>query len=86
MEPCKGAIAFCSLGKLGLITSEEPIEVIYGDGNKGISWVGIQLTDGVVSGIKNDAGKTFPIKVGDKWTSKNPIVVGHVSDYELQNI
>lgn len=43
MKPRKGAIAVCSRGILGLITSEQPEEVEYPDGNKGVAWTGIQL-------------------------------------------
>jgi len=81
MKACKGAIAFCSLGRLGLITSETPVPVTYNDGNKGISWVGIQLTDGEVTGVGGDKGKVIKQKVGDPWMSKNPTVVGRISDY-----
>jgi len=65
MGPCKGAFAFCSFHCLGLITSDEPQEVVYSDGNKGKAWVGIHLTDKIAS-------------VGSLWSSCCPIVVGHI--------
>lgn len=76
----KGAIALCSLNKIGLITSEIPLEVTYNDGNKGIAWVGIQLTDGIVEGIKGDKGKKFEHTIGSSWMSKNPIVLGYIEN------
>ena len=75
----KGAIAICSLGRVGLITSEKPIKVTYNDGNKGVSWVGIQLTDGEVRGVGGDKGKVIKQKVGDPWMSRNPKVIGHIN-------
>lgn len=81
MKPEEGSIAFCSIGRLGLITSKTPIPVTYNDGNTGISWVGIQLTDGAVMGVGGDKGKVIKQNVGDVWMSKNPTVVGHVRGY-----
>jgi hypothetical protein len=65
----KGTLAVCGIGCLGLITKDEPQEITYSDGNKSVAWVGIHLTD-----------KVCPI--GGKWSSRNPIVVGHVDDYK----
>lgn len=59
MKPKKGAVALCSLGSLGLITENEPQEVVYPDG---MAWVGVHLTD-----------KIAPI--GSKWSSRNPIII-----------
>ena len=80
MEPRKNAIAICSLNRIGLITSETPIDVTYNDGNKGVSWVGIQLTDGEVMGIGGDKGKIIKQKIGDPWMSKNPKVIGYLDE------
>jgi hypothetical protein len=68
-KPCKGDIAFCSLGCLGLITEDEPQRVFYADGNDGMAYVGIHITD-----------KVAPI--GARWSSRNPIVVGHIDDFK----
>jgi hypothetical protein len=70
MKPRKGSLAFCSLGCLGLITEDEPQTVYYDkEGvNSGIAYVGIHLTD-----------KLVPI--GARWSSRNPIVVGHVDQF-----
>lgn len=68
MEPKKGAIAICGIGCLGLITSEAPEAVKYKDGNIGVAWTGIHLTDKVVP-------------AGSPWSSRNPkIVVESVED------
>ncbi len=69
MKPRKGALAFCSLNSLGLITSEKPRTITYSDGNTGIAWIGIHLTD-----------KIAP--VGSLWSSRNPRVVGYVDDFK----
>ena len=68
-KPRKGSLAICGLGALGVITEDEPREVTYRDGNKGMTFVGIQLTD-----------KLAPI--GSPWSSRNPKVVGHVDDFK----
>ena len=69
MEACKGALAICSLGTLGLITSDDLVKVVYDDGNEGKAWTGIHLTD-----------KIAPI--GNPWSSRNPRIVGHINDFK----
>jgi len=81
MEPRKYAIALCSLNRIGLITSDGPINVKYHDGNEGISWVGIQLTDGQVEGVGGDKGKIIQQKMGDPWMSKHPTVLAYLDEY-----
>lgn len=68
LRPRKGALAFCSLGTLGLITSPEPHEVTYPNGTKGTSWTGIHLTDKICA-------------IGEPWSSRSPIVVAYVSQF-----
>ena len=80
MEPRRGAIAICSAGKTGLITCDEPQEVKYNDGNKGVAWIGIQLTNGTIAGRGGDDGKTFEVKVGEPWSSRTPNVIGYIDD------
>ncbi len=80
MMPRRGAIAFCSLGRLGLITVDAPQEIHYHDGNVGIAWTGVQLTDGTISGVGKDKGKTIYQVIGDGWSSRTPIVVGYIED------
>lgn len=55
----KGCIARCSLGLLGLVTSDEPELVMYPDGHKGLAWTGIQLTDQYGN-------------IGKLWSSRDP--------------
>jgi hypothetical protein len=69
MKPEKGSIAICGIGTLGLITEDSPLEIEYPDGNKGVAYVGIHLTD-----------KVCPI--GSRWSSKNPLVICHTKDIE----
>ena len=66
--PKKGSLAICGIGCLGLITEDGMREVEYPDGNKGMAYVGIHLTDKVCA-------------IGAKWSSRKPIVVSHVSDF-----
>lgn len=44
--PRKHALALCSKGRLGVITSEGPEPVEYPDGTKGTAWTGYHLPDG----------------------------------------
>ena len=66
-KPRKGSLALCGLKCLGLITQDEPKEITYQDGNKGTAYVGIHLTDKITD-------------IGNSWSSRNPVVVGHVDD------
>ncbi len=59
----RGAIAYCSRGMLGLITCDCPQPVDYGNGQNGVAWVGIHLTG----------------QIGAPWSSREPEVVGHIS-------
>lgn len=79
-QPRRGAVARCSLGRLGVITSDSMVEVTYGDGKKGFSWVGIQLTDGEVNGVGGHEGRIIKQKVGDVWMSRTPNVICYVDD------
>lgn len=76
LEPRRGSIAFCSVGRIGLITSDGPEEFTFFNGDKAVVWKGIQLTEGM--GGKN---KDYSQKCGDFWCSRNPIVIGHIDDY-----
>ena len=68
--PRKHALAYCSKGHLGVITSEGPESVEYPDGTKGMAWTGYHLPDGrpwssrnprVVGYLDNLADKHFGI-------------------------
>lgn len=80
--PRKGALALCSLGKLGLILSEVPVEVTYSrcfdclrgrivsgtcTCQKGLAWTGIYLLGDML---------------GKPWCSRTPRVVGHIMDID----
>ena len=67
LKPRRGAIARCSLGTLGLITSDGPVPVKYSDGSTGMAWVGSHLTDDLQS-----TGKT--------WSSRHPRVIRYIED------
>lgn len=43
MPPRKHALAYCSKGRLGIITSDEPEHVDYPDGTKGWAWTGYHV-------------------------------------------
>lgn len=68
-EKMKNVIARCSLGSLGLITEDEPKEIVYPDGNKGFAYVGIHLTD-----------KVAPI--GSPWSSRTPLALCRILELE----
>ena len=53
----QGYVALCSQSWPGLVTSKEPVEVTYNDGEKGMSWIGIHLD---------------PERFGGLWMSRNP--------------
>ena len=78
LQPRRGALAFCSIGRLGLILCDEPQEISYPDGNTGIAWTGIQLTPGM-GGKDNDVLQ----RVGDPWSSRHPRVVGYIEELHI---
>jgi hypothetical protein len=59
-SPQRGDIAVCSRGCLGVITSDGPERVNYGDGNVGEAYTGFHLSQ----------------PVGRPWSSRSPKVVG----------
>jgi hypothetical protein len=67
-EPRRGSLAYCSKGYLGLITCDKPQPVGYEGGGWGVAWTGIHLSEG---------------KIGDPWSSRNPVVAGHILDLKL---
>lgn len=73
LTPRPGAIAIASNGDLGLITSDEP-EYSCVEGKTQLAWRGIQLCS-VRGG-----------QIGDRWSSRNPTVVGHVEDFGVTTI
>jgi hypothetical protein len=83
LEPRRLAIAYCSLGMLGLILSEKPEEVTYGDGNKGVAWLGIQLRHLTLPGAMTHDGQDKILKPGDKWSSRTPRVIGYLDQMDI---
>lgn len=77
-EPRKYSVALCSLGVVGLITSDSKEKVIYNDGS-GLSWIGVVLEDISI----NDIGKTIHVKKFDKWSSKYPKVLFQMNESDL---
>lgn len=75
MEIRRGAVAKCSVGRIGLITSDQPEKMVFFNGDEAMVWKGVQLTNGL--GGKN---KDYPQKVGDFWCSKNPEVLFYIED------
>lgn len=71
MLPRRGAIAVCSKGSIGIITSDEPVEVTYPDGSKSMAWVGLHLTDKIA-------------KIGEPWSSRTPTVLLYLSANEIE--
>jgi len=67
----KGSIAYCGYGCIGLIMEDEPQEVTYSDGTKGVAYVGIHITDNKYA------------KFGDPWSSRNPRVICQAGDLDL---
>ena len=65
-EPHRGALAYCSLGHIGLITSSKPEPVYYEDGSMGLAWKGKHI---------------WPFeKFGDPWSSGEPEVFATIHD------
>ncbi len=60
-QPCAGALAVCSIGRVGVIQSMQPIEVNYDDGNKGQAWTGTCIWP-----------KEY---AGSPWSSRSPTVI-----------
>ena len=84
LKPKTGAIVLCSKGFLGLITVDEPQKVHYGlegpdefSKSEGIAWTGIHLE--TRQNLLDDFQK-LSCKIGDPWSSRNPIVLGYTDD------
>ena len=60
-----GWLALCSLNSLGIILKDEMQEVTYSDGNKGMAYIGLHLTDKVS-------------KIGAPWSSRHPRIIGTI--------
>jgi hypothetical protein len=78
----KYALAYCSGGLLGLITSGAPKTITYADGNTGISWTGLQVCGGSIAGRGGHAGQTFTRTPGTPWSSSRPEIIAQLSEEE----
>jgi hypothetical protein len=78
----KYALAYCSGGLLGLITSDAPKEITYNDGNKGTAWTGLQVTGGWIAGVGGDIGKRFFRAPGMPWSSRTPRIIARLDSAE----
>lgn len=72
-QPRRGALAICSRGCLGLITSQSPERIDYPDGGEGIAWTGVHLLPCAWEG--------GPPNAGAPWSSRTPRVVGHIDEF-----
>lgn len=78
LPPCRGAIALCSLGLVGRITSDAPHEITYADGKTGVAWTGVQVT--AATFVSPFTGETVRVRAGDPWSSRTPVVLGYGED------
>lgn len=60
-QPCAGALAVCSIGRVGVIQSLQPVEVTYTDGNTALAWTGTCIWPQDVAGTP--------------WSSRSPTVI-----------
>lgn len=81
LSPKKYAIALCSLNVYGLILVDEKEKIKFSDGSTSDCWTGITCRSAVVRCILNK-DVTFIKDVGSLWASRNPNVVGFLSDVE----
>lgn len=66
MKPCKGALAGCSQGRIGIIECDAPQTVRYLDGTTGEAWTGRHI---------------WPLDwFGKPWSSRNPKVYAYVGE------
>ena len=80
-NPQAGDIAICSVGCLGLITVNEPVDITYNDGNKGKAYIGIQLAVHTFKGKGKDADKEISVVPGGPWSSRKPKVIGSILEF-----
>lgn len=65
IELGKGVVARGDQGCPGLILSEQPVEVVYSDGKKGMAWTGIHISES---------------RMGEPWSSRSPQLIGKFQD------
>jgi hypothetical protein len=75
-QPHRGAIAICSNGSVGLITSNTKVPVPMPDNPDYQAWTGIQICPSEVGKTKNKR------VVGDTWCSSDPTVIFTAQEME----
>lgn len=78
----KYALAYCTSGLLGLITSDAPNSVTYNDGAKGTAWTGLQVTGGWIAGRGGDTGTKKFCTPGMPWSSRTPRIIARLNAEE----
>lgn len=78
----KYALALCSKNVWGVVTCDEPKEIVFADGSKSVCHTGIACRGTVIAGWGALEGTTVIKKEGDLWASRNPHVVAHLGDME----
>lgn len=76
--PKRGAVARCSMGKLGLITANEPVPVKYKEGESGVAWIGIHLGEEEFD-TDSSVEKLITARSREPWSSRNPEVLYYLS-------
>jgi hypothetical protein len=82
----KYALAYCSGGLLGLITSDAPKSITYNDGNKGMAWTGLQVCGGWIAGRGGDVGKKFFRAPGMPWSSRTPRIIARLDTVDGETL
>jgi hypothetical protein len=83
LAPRRGALAFCSLGLLGLITCDKPQEITYQDGTTALAWIGLQLSDRLYTiGRDTKEPRLRRARMGGEWSSRSPTVVGYIDNLD----
>lgn len=78
LEVKRFAIALCSRGVWGVITSESPKEIEFKDGSKSLCHTGFACRGTVIAGWGVNEGKTIIKRQGDSWASRAPHVIGYL--------
>lgn len=78
----KYALAYCTAGMLGLITSDAPSETTYADGEKGQAWTGLQVTGGWQAQRGHEIGQRVFKTPGMPWSSRTPRIIARLNEEE----
>jgi hypothetical protein len=78
----KFALALCSKNVWGVITSDQPKEITFGDGSTSTCHTGFACRGTVIAGWGEKEGTTVIKQEGDLWASRNPHVVAYLGDFD----